>query len=331
MLRVVQDRLRHEPIVEKVEFNCRRIRITFKTGLRESWWHRNPAIVNRHIDIPDDPFLGNALHLTTQKSVYNCDTSKLHFISLEKWFSGNFYDQRLIIHKLINQYIVDGYVDMKYIPEECFHDLKRLQNFNYGKLISNNVFFRRGFKHPPGLKVIDQYSDWGESIKNFWTPRNIYWAIYKCFKTNRDPTRGSVGRIVGRRNGLWFHTPLYYITILRTLGISSGSILDPYPTPIKAVAATIVGCKYQTPKDFSDLSSFLGTKFEAPGRANFLLLDYNIRSFGNWADDVRLWGRQTDFQIILSRDRIKGALRYLQVVLRPDDIQGWFSVLRMPK
>jgi hypothetical protein len=219
---------------------------------------------------------------------------------------------------------------MKYTPEECFHDLKRLQNFNYGKLIRNNTFFRIGFKYPPGLKVIDQYSDWGEGIKNFWTPRNIYWAIYKCFKTNRDPTRGTVGRMIGRKKGIWFYTPLYYITLLKILGIS-GSILDPYPTPTKAVAATILGCKYQTSKDYPDLSSFLGTKFDVPGRANFLLLDYNIRSFGNWADDVRKWGKQTDFQIVFSKDRIQGALRYIQVILRPETTGGWLSVLRIPR
>ncbi len=323
-------KLRQEPVVSKVIYRCRNIKVVYKNGIKEIWHHRESHISGKYtFFVPKDPFSGNNIQIEEQKSSYDL-AGKLPYLDYKKFKKANFFTQRIITHQLTNKLYEEGFTKVNCTPEELYEDLLKVNEADFSKMVKHGHFRISGVYEQPGRKLVSEFTDWGDVVKNNWTPKNIYNAIRKALKTNRHATRHNVIRYIAKRISHRYISPAYYNIFLKLFNIKNCTILDPYPSPSKAIAAIGLKCKYQSPEPYQELANFIGTKFYPTGNANVLILDYNFKT-GDWQKDLKTWGGMCEVALICSENILPGTHRYVPYIVRPKNTKGFICVLRMKK
>jgi hypothetical protein len=331
-LRMLMERLRNDPVVERVKYYCRHIRVIFKDGLSERWYHREYGIMGKYtFFIPRDPLEGGNIQIQTQHSVYDTDTKPLLYLDYKKFKKASFYNQRIAIHRLVIQLYNDGFTKIICTPEELYEDLLSVNESDYSRMVKNGTFTITGVYEQPGRKLVSQFTDWNDAVKEKWTQRNIYTATAKAFRRFRHATRHNVIRYIAQKISHKYISPAYYNIFFRIFNVHNCLVLDPYPSPSKAIAATLLRCKYQSPNLYPELAKFMGVKFFPVDNAHILVLDYNLRS-GDWLNDLKIWGKMADIALVCSENIIPGASKYVQYRFQPMDKKPrYISVIRMKK
>jgi len=287
--------------------------------------------------LPEDPFYGESLSLTTEQQINPFDEDReeqkrLFFIRNKKWRKGSFIEKRLIVHKLIEKILAEGWTKTKFNQEDLLTDLLKLVNMNLKRHIWNkDVIIYLGLS--PGRRLMEQFTDWnGRSYKNTlslkegWEePDILLWAINRILYGWQKNVQKHTLLWAMTRNpyiGVKFIPPSAYRTIFRCFGLSGKVIADPYPDPSKAIAASLEEMTYHG-STHDELAKFLGTEFHPLNRSSYdcAFLDYGFVYNERYIDDLWDWRASADSVVLFVPYEMAGQApkpnRYLKVITEP--------------
>ena len=298
-----------------------RIIVKFRDGLTESWvYSRLDHSIYNYI-LPSDLFNGKPIPLTYEYLFNPLDENveqmkKLFKIYYKQWKAGHFWDQRMVIHKLIYRLKKEGWQTVEYHHTDLVKDLQELNRSNLKKRHFYDgilhIYGRYG-RHTPGKMILEQYTNWENAIrpgyptiKQAWSnSRVLYSTIKSLLRVRRDITRHNmlyrINSAIGVNAGHQFICPNTYRTIIKLCGLEGLTIADPSPgCGAKAIAATLAGCEYHSNNNFTELAKFLGTDFHILDREHYdcVILDNDFKRNDNVFDELKHWEVKADIKII---------------------------------
>jgi hypothetical protein len=306
-LRMIMKILREDPLVQSCKYSHNRIRVIFKTGLRELWYHK-PDYGPKYI--PEEPF-GKSPRVRAQKDQYGL-SKKLYYIKYKDWKKACFFEQRMSLHRLMDRYLRDFEGDF-YTVDDLYTDLEDIRSRTF---ILNNTLYLRGKIVPYGFRLAGLAGLYSRA-REYWTAQYMIRCFRRCLKLHMEMNKITIMWWIFKLSGGKFVNPIVYMDIIRYFGLSGMSIADPSPTPSKAIAATLMGCTYHAPCSYPKLEEFLGTKFYPIERSDVVLLDNGFKYFYDGPDrglgDVAIaWSSGTgdNFLPVCVHDKIIGNLVY---------------------
>jgi len=329
--------------IKSVERHNARLRVLFRDGSIELWSSLPEAESVFSVVFPQDPFTGPFVSVLTEKLINDLDhdaemQKRLFLIERASWRKANFITKRLVIHKLIEQILSEGWTDIAFNNEDLNEDLLNTMNMDLtrhvnGKTIAIYVSLS------PGRMIMEQFTDWCYkknntlSIKEAWAkPDLLLRAINKVLsRWRRDATKHNVLWALSNIKGVGipFIPPNAYRTIIKCFDLSGKVIADPFPNPSKAFAAFMEDCDYHG-DTFPELAEFLDTEFYPLGNRNYdcVFLDNEFVFLENAVEDLWSWRGRADCVIIfVPKDKINimpKPDKYLKVELMPNDCDYLF-------
>jgi hypothetical protein len=314
------DRLKHEPQVRSAHLTYPQISVIFEDGIRENWVFSDVNSTGYNYLLPEDPWLGDPVPIRHEYLFNSLDDNaeqmeKLFRIDWKQWRLGNFWDQRLSIHKLVRRLLAEGWVEIVFHPDDLVNDLEALTYVNLkqrhfwdGTL---HVHGRYGCGRNPGRMIVEQFTHWDREgkrpLRDVWgDPQQLFLTIEHLLKKKRSVTRHSMlcemnGAHITRRAGDYFINPNVYRTLFKLFGLNGYVVADPDPGfGSKAIAATLAKCEYHLGSDLSALQDFLGAEFYEMDRDHYdcVLLDYHWSDPGEKVcEDLLDWEDKADVRV----------------------------------
>jgi hypothetical protein len=315
------DLLEKEKEVQAAYRTNYRIIVKFRDGIRESWIYDRINHTAYNYILPSDLFNGTPVTLTYEYLYNPLDDNaqqmeKLFKIDYKQWKKGHFWDQRIVIHKLVYKILKEGWQEIKYHHKDLIKDLQALNNTSLKKHFNKStlmVYGLYGNRYAPGKMILEQYTDWGNetrpnypTLKQAWTtPKALYATIRNLIRNNKHVTRHNMmyrlNTSLGMNAGHQFICPNTYRTIIKLCSLEGLTIADPYPgCGSKAIATTLSGCEYHTNKDLTRLSEFLGTDFHQLDRDHYdcVIIDNDFQLNNDVFDNLKEWEEKADIKII---------------------------------
>lgn len=299
--------LKDDPLVQSCKYRHNRIRVTFKTGLHEIWYHKSDYGLNLKY-IPEEPF-GKSPKIRIHKDPYGL-CKNLYYVKFKEWKKACFYGQRMVLHRLMDKYLKEFDGDFCTI-DDLLVDLENVRN--RASYIDNNVLYLHNKVVAHGFKLAG-LTDLYQHASGFWTARYMIRCLRRCIKLHREMNKITVMWWIYKFYGGRFINPAIYIDIIKYFGLSGMSIADLNPSPSKAIAATLCGCTYHSPCQYPRLESFLGTKFfPLEERCDVVLFDNEFKHFydgrqRDLGDIAIVWSESKgdNFLPVCPRDKITG-------------------------
>lgn len=337
MIRRLIKHLQQTDEVKYIERHNARLKITFRDGSAELWSCLPEADSIYSFELPKDPFAGPPVSLVTENQInpldYDVDIQKRLFIIKHKpWRRANFLSKRLVVHKLIEQILHEGWTNIIFNFRALMNDLKRSVDINLTRHIDDKTLIVY-ISNPPGRMILEQFTDWADkkydntmSVRDAWSRSDLLLrAINKILcKRKHTVTKHKVLWALSRLNGVGvrFLGPSVYRTIFKCFNLSGKVIADPYPNPAKAFGAYLEGCTYHG-DTFSKLGEFLHTEFYPIDRDSYdcVLLDNNFVYEESLLNDFEYWKYRADNIILyVTKDdigKVPKPSKYLKVRTNP--------------
>jgi hypothetical protein len=249
-----------------------------------------------------------------QKDQYGL-TKKLYYIKYKDWREACFFEQRMSIHRLMDRYLRDFDGDFCTI-DNLYTDLEEIKKRTN---ITDNTLYLRNKTVAYGFRLAGLAGLYSKA-RELWTAQYMIRCFRHCMKLHMEMNKITMMWRIFKLSGGKFVNPITYMDIIRYFGFAGMSIADPFPSPSKAIAATLMGCTYHAPCSYPKLEEFLGTSFYPIEHSDVVILDNGFRNFYDGSNrslgDVAIvWSANTgdtgdNFLPVSVRDRIIGNLVY---------------------
>ena len=252
-----------EDIIEAVRVHHSHLRISFGTGVVETWGLEGEK--PRRLMFPRRgwwgpmPISAPEYHAFRQlDGDYDAASDPFFVVSGRDISRAGFLTQRLLIHSLVRQLRSEGWRKPVFPEEALEDDLRSLHDDGRHYVVTP------GFAHvpgrtttpPPGMIACNHLADWGwlrapgrPSLAEAWAcPKRLYWALDSLVQHRQDITKTAIihrlttGESMGfaQKAGPRWEPPSFYRAVLRDLlGLHRPVVLDLRPGCGAMAVATI--------------------------------------------------------------------------------------------
>jgi len=282
-LRKLENHLNDHPVVTRFSVlpKTKRIRVTFKDGIKEYWClNEPPKGTSRSFKLPkadlytefEIPRLleyeSDPLDLTSRDRY-----SHFFFYRNIDFLRTGFVQARLKVHELIDELFTIGWRELEYPHLVLRRELMLATQWdpNYSWHGSSRYIMnppgpgRKFYEHFFTIQDIKKGRK-QKSINELWTPKKLYYAIQYLLQENYDLTLSQIVWKLGRNEGC-SHIPLigFWRAIFQKFQVRAVLDLDPQYGD-KLVASHLEGIKYEAPgasSEIQNLAAFIGKRFES--------------------------------------------------------------------
>lgn len=314
------------PLVESAKISYYFIRIKFTTGLWENWYRCHSAFRTKY-HLPEDPYLGDQMHIGYQFEFNDLDPNydslgHLFEMRFSHWKMANFVERRLAVHRLIKLILERGWKSVRY-PDVLLHDdLRRLvgvdlvkKHLKRGIITPDGNYGRR---RSPGKLLMEQFLLWAtkgkRNIRVAWQdPAALRIGIESLLRKKLDVNRHNLLVELGRFPDYHYRRvcPNFYRYVFRRFGLQDLVVADPFPgAGSKAIAAALEGLHYHADLNLDCLGKFLRVDFDRLDRDYYdlVLLDNNMDLDVDLETQLSVWGKKADLALVFVPARLHGVL-----------------------
>ena len=211
--RAALHRFEGDDLVEEVRVHHDRVRVQFKTGVREVWGLLGEK--SRRLTLPTGGWwrhkLIDGLEFGTFRQLdldYRREDDPFFLISGKDLDCAGFLERRLAIHGIVARLLHEGWIWPSFPGDALHEDLASLRSDSRRFTVTPGYIRGQPGRAPsplPGLLLANHLRDWGPlrapgrpTLSEAWAhPRRLYWAVNTLVEKGQDVTRaGIIHRLV---------------------------------------------------------------------------------------------------------------------------------------